>query len=327
MTAIIILNWNGYEDTIECLDSLFNCKNDFFIVVVDNGSSNNSVEYIKKHLEENSISISFAKYGDTLSDMPQNHQVIIYPTYQNLGFARGNNEALRMLSKLDINNYLLLNNDTIVEKLFLDRLLSFKETHPQYEVLTPLICFESKRDVIWNAGGKLFYGLRKYYYANKPRSCVKEHVYKDITFVTGCALFFTKTVLREDGGIFTEDYFFGEEDFNFSLAMKSKQRKMACVVNSLIYHKVGASTKQKFLIGKFYIHYLNRFIDIRKSYSTSFYFVWKYINALYILTLLKKRGCNLIESTMFIRKVINNAKKKDKVTYEDFIKAIEKKAM
>ena len=325
MTAIIILNWNGYKDTIECLDSLFNCQNDFFIVVVDNGSSNNSVEYIKKHLEEHNTPIAFVKYGDTLKDTPQNHQVIIYPTGQNLGFAKGNNEALRMLSKLDINNYLLLNNDTIVESTFLDGLLSFHETHPQYEVLTPLICFESKRDIVWNAGGKLFCGLRKYYYANKSRSCVKEHVYKDITFVTGCALFFTKSVLRKDGGIFTEDFFFGEEDFNFSLTMKANKRKMACVVSSLIYHKVGASTKQKFLIGKLYIHYLNRFIDVKRNYSAYFYFAWKYINALYIITLLTKRGYNLIESTRFIRKVINDAKQKNNVTYNDFISAIENK--
>ena len=325
MIAIIILNWNGYEDTIECLDSLFRCQNDFFVVVVDNGSEDNSVEYIKKHLEEQNISTSFVKYGDTLNYLPEKRQVLIYPTNQNLGFARGNNEALRMLSKLDISNYLLLNNDTVVEDRFIDRLLSFKETHPQYEVLTPLICFESNRDVIWNAGGKLFCGLRKYYYANQSRSCVKEKVYKDITFVTGCALLFTKNTLRKDGGIFTEDYFFGEEDFNFSLTMKSKQRKMACVVNSLIYHKVGASTKQKFLIGKFYIHYLNRFIDVRRSYSSSFYLVWKYINALYIITLLNKRGYNLTESIRFIKKVTNNAKKKDKVTYEDFISAIENK--
>lgn len=325
MIAIIILNWNGYEDTIECLDSLFRCQNDFFVVVVDNGSEDNSVEYIKKHLEEQNISTSFVKYGDTLNYLPEKRQVLIYPTNQNLGFARGNNEALRMLSKLDISNYLLLNNDTVVEDRFIDRLLSFKETHPQYEVLTPLICFESNRDVIWNAGGKLFCGLRKYYYANQSRSCVKEKVYKDITFVTGCALLFTKNTLRKDGGIFTEDYFFGEEDFNFSLTMKSKQRKMACVVNSLIYHKVGASTKQKFLIGKFYIHYLNRFIDVRRSYSSSFYLVWKYINALYIITLLNKRGYNLTESIRFIKKVTDNAKKKDKVTYEDFISAIENK--
>lgn len=323
MTAIIILNWNGYEDTIECLDSLFRCQNDFFVVVVDNGSEDNSVEYIKKHLEEQNISTSFVKYGDTLNNLPEKRQVVIYPTNQNLGFARGNNEALRMLSKLNISNYLLLNNDTVVEDQFLDRLLSFKETHPQYEVLTPLICFESNRDVIWNAGGKLFCGLRKYYYANKPRLCVKEKVYKDITFVTGCALFFTKNTLRKDGGIFTEDYFFGEEDFNFSLTMKSKQRKMACVVNSLIYHKVGASTAQKFIKGKLYIHYLNRFIDIKRNYSFVFYTLWKYINALYIITLLTKKGCSFTESMTFIKNVISNAKHKNKVTHDDFIKAIE----
>lgn len=323
MTAIIILNWNGYKDTIECLDSLLNCQNDFFIVVVDNGSDNNSVEFIKKHLEEHNTSVDFVKYGDTLNYIPRNHQVIIYPTNRNLGFARGNNEALRMLSKLDISNYLLLNNDTIVEEHFLDKLLSFQETHPQYEVLTPLICFESNRNIIWNAGGKLFCGLRKYYYDNKHSSCVKEHLYKDITFITGCALFFTPSILRKDGGIFIEDFFFGEEDFNFSLTMKKNKRKMACVVNSLIYHKVGASTAQKFIKGKLYIHYLNRFIDIKRNYSFVFYTLWKYINALYILTLLTKKGCSFTESMTFIKNVINNAKHKNKVTHEDFIKAIE----
>ena len=93
----------------------------------------------------------------------------------------------------------------------------------------------------------MFCGLRKYYYDNKHRLCVKEHLYKDITFITGCALFFTASTLRKDGGIFIEDFFFGEEDFNFSLTMKKNKRKMACVVNSLIYHKVGASTAQKFI--------------------------------------------------------------------------------
>lgn len=320
MTAIIILNWNGSADTIECLQSLQKVQDDYFCVVADNGSHDDSIKNIEQYLQETGVAYRTALHGEKLNGNPENHEVIIYKIGENLGFAKGNNEALRFISPSAPDHYLLLNNDTIVEPSFLQELLSFSEQYPHIQVLTPLICYHYDHNIIWNAGGKQFYGFRKYFYAKQPIQTVKETGHIMVTFLTGCALFFSPNLLRKDGGIFTEDFFFGEEDFNFCLQMNKRKQPMACVLTSKIYHKVSASTKNSHQ-GIYYIHYLNRFIDIRKNYSLCAYIAWAIPSTLYAILALTKRGLGFDGMKIMFR-VIRDASKKDTVTHQDFINSI-----
>lgn len=323
MTAIIILNWNGAADTIECLQSLRLVQEDYFCVVADNGSQDESVKQIEQFLHTSSTTHRIIAHGENLDELPVNHEVIVYQIGKNLGFAKGNNEAIRLISFATPDHYLLLNNDTIVEPSFLQSLQTFSKTHPDIQALTPLICYHYNHNIVWNAGGKQFFGFRKYFYAKQPVQAIKEKGHIMVTFLTGCALFFSPQLLRKDGGIFTENFFFGEEDFNFCLRMNQQRQKMACVLTSKIYHKVSASVTNRDSLGKTYIYYLNRFIDMRLHYHNNLYYhIWSWLYLFYICLLLHKLGHTLHTSFQFVAKVLHQSKRQTSVSRQDFISAI-----
>lgn len=326
MTAIIILNWNGHKDTIECLQSLYASTSDFFAIVMDNGSTDSSPDSISTFLAENGIATRRVAAGDRLRTMPQPRECVLCLSKENLGFAKGNNEALRLLSGVMPEKALLLNNDTIVEPDFLDVLDGFSANHPDVQVLTPMICYASNRNMVWNCGGRLSLGMRKYYFAKERVESVGRRESIPITFVTGCALYFDTKILLEDGGLFTERFFFGEEDFNFCLRMKKERRAMACVPRSKIYHKVSASTANKSNAGKIYIHYLNRFIDMRQNSSAAFYAAWAMANFVYVSLLLgKRKDIGFGKGIRLMRDVLRDSLHKDSVTHADFTQALSRK--
>ena len=322
-TAIIILNWKGTDVTIDCLRSLVEADGDFFLVVADNGSGDGSVEKISAWLTELGVRYKQVTEGDEKNVTCECGEVLLYALSCNYGFAKGNNMGVALAMQSSPDNILLLNNDTVVCKDFLVRLCEFRATHPDFPVLTPLINFYSDKQRIWNAGGSLRYGFRKYYYAGCTPSDIVEKEYKEISFVTGCALFVPASILDEKCRLLTERFFFGEEDFEFSIRMAKGGIRMACVLNSLIYHKVGTSlNKKQNTPGKVYIHYLNRFIDVRQCYSPLFVALWRTFYLPYIALLLHKKGCTSREIFSFIKRLYSESRVKEEVTYNDFIKAL-----
>lgn len=301
MTAIIILNWNGADDTLACLDSLSNADGEFVVYVVDNGSADDSVFRIQSWIDE---------HNDV--------DVRLVPLDRNYGFAKGNNKGLEVASKMSPDSYLLLNNDTEVLPDFLVRLQDFSARYPKYRVLTPKINFYYNKQKIWNCGGKLFFGFRKYYYAGYPDFAVKENGHIDISFVTGCALFFYPELLDEQGHLLTERFFFGEEDFEFSMRMKKNGIKMACVLDSLIYHKVGASGNKMFRFGKLYLHYLNRFIDMRLHMGTMKYLFWELLNVPIVLKYFYRSTHSMLLAFRMLKFLLRDARNKDCVSQKDF---------
>lgn len=322
-TAVIVLNWNGCGLLLECLDSLMKAKGDFFVVVADNASTDSSAEKTAAWLESRGIPHRFLAEGEEQGVVARGSEALFYSLKENYGFAKGNNIAVSLAMQSQPERLLLLNNDTEVEPDFLTRLEEFQKMNPRYKVLTPLIFFNSDRNKIWNAGGKLSMGFRKYYYANQGREAVKESIYKPITFVTGCALYFSPEILDEDGRILTERFFFGEEDFEFSIRMKRAGIKMACVMGSVIYHKVGSSINKSLAPGKFYIHYLNRFIDVRLNYGSIFYRVWSAIYKPYMRRLLKRQNCPPWYERSFLNRIYSDARNKNCVTAKDFRDALQ----
>ncbi len=136
--SIIILNWNSWEDTIECLESLNQINYDNYdIILIDNGSSDNSIEKIKEYCNANiKVESNFVKYnhynkpikfvyyrekennqleiiGNGSNELNSNKNLIIIENRKNYGFTKGNNIGMEY-SKNFFNPkyYLLLNNDT-----------------------------------------------------------------------------------------------------------------------------------------------------------------------------------------------------------------------
>lgn len=322
-TAIIVLNWNGRKLLMECLDSLLKAAGDFFVIIADNASSDDSAAEVKKWLCNNNVKGRFVAENEEKDIVAQGRDVLFYSLKENYGFAKGNNIAIKLAMQSAPERILLLNNDTEVEPDFLVKLEDFQRSHPKFKVLTPLIHFGYDKSRIWNAGGKLKLGFRKYYYANQTREAVKESLFKPITFVTGCALYVSPEQLDADCKLLTERFFFGEEDFEFSIRMNKQRVNMACVMNSVIYHKVGSSINKSFTPGKFYIHYLNRFIDIRLNYGKLFYKVWAAVYKPYLKRIFKRHNCPSWYEKSFIDRIYSDAMSKDCVTAQDFRMALE----
>ncbi len=300
---IIILNWNGTDDTIECLKSVLSLeKVNYQIILVDNYSEEDSFLELKKWCLDTYSYVgeyeqSIAEQGGSvdveneLKNYNFKDQILLIKNSDNLGFAAGNNVALRYLrSKNKGENYtLLLNNDTIVEPDFLAHLVSFMQSNEEYVACTPQIRLFEPSNKIWNCGGSLLWiGNRRYYYAGESIDKVPQQGVRDVSYITGCALFFQP----ERTGILSDKFFFGEEDMDFSLRQKKAGHKMACVFQSIIYHKVHASVGRitgEINLGKVYLFYLMRFIDNRQYAPKWLYSLQVIINVLYAIPMIRIR--------------------------------------
>lgn len=309
MTGIVILNWNGWKDTIECLKSLYKVTDsEFFIILVDNGSTNESITQICQFLDETPeiryyhISEASVERGELPTHTLVNKATILYSLNENYGFAKGNNIGLALAKQYKPKYLMMLNNDTEVEPDFLSKLVNFIKDYPQYTALCPKISLFYDKTRIWNCGGSLKWGFRKYHYGGKPEKSIKEKEYIDAEFVTGCAFFFRSSLIQTQP-LLTEKFFHGEEDFELSLRFKKLNLKMACVLLSHVYHKVGLSTTSLNDIGKFYVHLLNRYINIRQHFNSFSFICWKYTYSSFILFQLIKKNYGAKNAFRFLNKL------------------------
>lgn len=326
---IIILNWNGWQDTIECVKSIKNNNyQNYILLIIDNGSSNESLTHLRKLTDiEYSINELYKSKTETNNYLPR--KIILIKSEENLGFAAGNNVGLKYALSNNADYCFVLNNDTIIERKSLELLVNFLELNNQYSAATPQIRYFEPNNKIWNCGGKLlWYGARKYYYNNCDISSIPQNKeILDITFVSGCALFLRSALIKEIGS-FTEQFFFGEEDFEISLRLKRNKKKVVCLLNSVIYHKIGSSINSAALkeYGKIYIYYLNRFIDIKHQKSTLWWNIWKYLYCIYIFILLSiKKKFNYKISLIIISEILKDSYIMNNVSKEYFEFALKEK--
>ena len=303
---IIILNWNGWRHTIECLESIQRSDYpNYCSVVVDNSSQDDSWERIqawargdilvKSHYVDScgdekpvrvvSYDRTTAENGgippteQELSLLPPAKRLILIQAGENLGFAGGCNVGIRYALAVGGEYVWLLNNDTVVEYAALGRMVDFMKSHSDYQGVTGQIRLYENPSIIWNCGGKLtFYGTRRYYYNNSQVAEVPQRGFRRISFITGCAAIF-RTSLFKKVGLLSGLFFFGEEDFELSQRLKRVGCKLACLYDAIIYHKVGSSinaaTRGKSM-AQTYIYYLNRFIDMRYYWPKFPWMVWRF---------------------------------------------------
>jgi len=305
MTAIILLNWNGVEDTLACLQSLCSVQGDFFVTIVDNHSSDNSL-------------LSFQEWKASHPDFPLH----LLPEKENHGFARGNNIGVHFASQFHPEYYLLLNNDTEVEPDFLTNLLDFRQKHPKFKILTPRINYFYDKSKVWLCGGHLKFGSRSKLYQDQFDSDIKEQEFIPVTFVSGCALFATADLLQSDGNLLTERFFFGEEDFEFALRMQQQGNLMACVLDSKIYHKVGASRtkiQDNKNIGKDYCFYLGKLICCRLFYHPAKFALLMGLQLPKTLLQFRSSTKSWKQAFAITRKLQKDAYQKEGISKEDFL--------
>lgn len=220
--SIILLNYKGTKDTLECVESLEKIKYDNFdIIIVDNDSPDDSYEVLKEKLDSKHILIKSEDNG---------------------GFAKGNNIGIEYAMKNNSDFVLLLNNDTLVEEDFLNEMLECYKRHKDAGIIGCKILYESKRDLIWYGGGEInlkrFYGL---HYGEREKDSEEFNVEKEVTFSTGCVMLIPAEVIRK-AGYLPKEYFLYYEDVDYCMKVQEAGYKIYYCPKSVVYHKVSAST-------------------------------------------------------------------------------------
>jgi hypothetical protein len=214
----LILNYNGAQDTIECVQSLKETSyNNVDIIVIDNGSTDDSENIIRSAHQD----------------------ITIVQTGSNLGFCGGNNFGINIAIKRNPKYILLLNNDTIVEPNFLEPMVSALECDEKATVAGGTICYYPEKEKVWYAGGKfVFWRASSFsYYSGKNIKRVNKLRTQKVSFITGCMMLIRAQVLRAVGFL-DEKYFMYFEDAEFSLRMIHAGFHLLYVPQSRIYHKI-----------------------------------------------------------------------------------------
>ena len=244
---ILILNWNGMDVLNGCLESILSSTyKNYTITVIDNGSKDKSIDNIDKI----SSKINIIKIGE------------------NLGYSKGYNFAFDKIKNHDDDYYLLLNNDTTMNKDTLESLfLAIKHFGPN-NIYSPKI-INSNNNSIWYAGGKInsLTNLSSHIGINSHEDTV---IFKtDVTdFVSGCAMLIKKSLVESLNG-FNEVFNFYYEDIDLCLrAKKATDVKCIFVNNSIVYHKISKSMGGRFSFIKIYYKIISsiKFLYINNNF-------------------------------------------------------------
>ncbi len=312
---IIILNWNGAKDTIDCLKSLENLDYpDFEILVVDNGSTDTSVSEIKN--QKSKIKNNF----------------ILIENKKNLGFSGGNNVGIKYALEKKADYILLLNNDTVVAPQFLEELAKVGEQDKKIGILGPKIYFYDDPKRIWFAGGSFDWFRGSAHIGFGEIDFQKYQSEKEVGFITGCAMLVKKEVFaalgeprptgraalgraslneaeREKIGFLDERFFLYYEDTDFCLKAKKAGFKCFFAPKAKIWHKIPVESLKTKLSGAVekigvpsvhYYHHRNALLLIQNNAPFAikiikhFWVVWKLLKqGIKILFFPQKRAASL----------------------------------
>jgi len=235
---VVIVNWNGSEDTISCVKSLVYANADFHrIIVVDNGSNENDLRNLGEGVTGN---------------------VEIIKNHQNLGFAAANNVGMKRALGQGCTHVLLLNNDTIVTRDFLSQLLDGLDAYPQAGIATPKILYLDRKDTIWAAGGRLVWWFNHFNIGMEQKAVACCGEARVVDFVSGACMLLKREVI-EKIGFLPLDYFMGMEDIDYCYHARQFGYLSLYWPKSEIYHKVSAS----YMRGK--LDYLIVYLGVRNS--------------------------------------------------------------
>jgi len=259
---IIIVNWNGNKDTIECLKSILKITySNYKIIIVDNHSTDDSVERISEWAEKQKIvfEILSASASSTLSQGEK--FLTILKADENHGFAGGNNIGISFALRTNAEFILLLNNDTLVMPNFLSQIVKTALEQPHIGAVGGKIYYYPETSHVWFSGGHLNYIKGGGYHFTDDHQGLRA-----CDFITGCLMLFPSHILKEVG-LFDERYFLISEDTDLSQRIKQKGYQLIVDCNAIIYHKLSRSIGGKYSPRNQYYFHRNRMFFFRKFLS------------------------------------------------------------
>lgn len=239
--AIIIVNYNGLADTLDCIKSVKKDSMSATIFVVDNGSRLDESVAIKEH---------FPEVRTIRSDV-------------NLGFAGGNNVAIKEALKENFDYIMLLNNDTVIDERMIENLFEIANDHT---VALPNMYYFDYPDTLWFGGGKIHRFCGKVSHLQNVSTVPYE-----INFATGCCFLAHRSIF-EKVGLLSENYFMYCEDVDFSIRLIRAGITIKMVPNAKLWHKVAKSSPKNGSAFRIYYNTRNRLL-LTKTFS-DFFSVW-----------------------------------------------------
>jgi GT2 family glycosyltransferase len=303
--AIILLNWNSWEDTIECLESLFKIDYpNFKILVLDNKSTNESIQKIKNYANgdirtsskyfqynPNNKPIKIKEYTEdmineilkkgsetdlTMGKMKEEQkdknaleptqEFILIKNNDNHGFAKGNNIGMKYAKTVLSADYiLLLNNDTVVKIDFLTNLIKAAEQNKSAGIIAPRIPYYDKPDKNWFGWGRInWFSINIAYHISRIDDKIIQSDY-----ITGCAALIRADVIDKIGYL-NEKLFLYFEDADYSLRAKARGFELIIVPDAVVYHKVSA-TSYTFTLSKAQYYFSRNRLWFVKKYCPKKY--------------------------------------------------------
>jgi GT2 family glycosyltransferase len=218
---IVLLNYNSYNDTIECVESLKKIEyKNYKIIIVDNKSTNDSERILSETVGMNCKVIQSGFNG---------------------GFASGNNIGIEYAIKNNAQYVLLLNNDTLVESDFLGKMVETFNIDDKIGIVGNQINYFSEKNKIWFGGGQIKWDRFSGAHQNYGKIDIGDKRVREIDFMTGCCMLI-KAEIFQNVGLLPDEYFLYLEDLDFCIAVADKGYKIMYNPNSKIYHKVSAAT-------------------------------------------------------------------------------------
>jgi GT2 family glycosyltransferase len=219
--SVIVLNWNGREDTLECLESVLNIDYSAFeVVVVDNGSTDGSVEAIRRRYPT----------------------IKVIETGTNLGYAEGNNVGIRAASSSGTSFLFLLNNDTIVDPQILRNLVEVAAKIPDAGVLAARIYYKSDPYRIQYAGAEWLEGESNFIHIGRDETDadIKQEPVNDTAYASGCAMFFRSELVHKVG-LLDSRFFLTFEETDWCYRARNAGYRCLVVSDAKVWHKGSAS--------------------------------------------------------------------------------------
>lgn len=266
MVYILVLNWNGWRDTVSCLESIYKSNFDGFkIIVCDNGSEDNSFYKIKSwfdfYFSESNKKPVFHIY-DALDkenySSTSKLDLIFIKSEKNLGYAGGNNLGLKYsLMKNDMSHVWILNNDTEIDPNSLIELIDCSRSNNENSVIGSKLIYSDSRSTLQGIGGKYNYWLGKSSHVLGGFSVETTVNNCKVDYPIGASMFIPRKCL-EIVGLLSEDYFLYYEELDFANRAKRHGFNIDIAHQSIVYHKEGASINKSVLSDFYFIR--NKFI-------------------------------------------------------------------
>jgi GT2 family glycosyltransferase len=221
---VIVINWNLPYDTIECIQSILaGATPDVHIILVDNGSSDNSITLFRK------------TFG---------MDVLIIENPINLGFAAAVNIGIREALNRGAQSVLLLNNDTTIDPTMITHLASTAKKHPRAGLVGPFIYYFDHRDRIWRVGDRDYPWLPFPWRLSDRFLATSKDTDFRLDYITACGMLINSEVLHTVGH-FDERYFMYYEDADFCQRVKQTGYEIWCSPKSRMWHKVSLSARKQ----------------------------------------------------------------------------------